>query len=115
MGRTQCDAGARVPRRELILNSVFSRARHPQAFSIEMSYDHTVHMSYLGRSGTVLDPPSTPVPTLARTHDTQRSIQSLWIYYWNLLPLPLPDDDAGGVPAIHGDAKPLSYLRGESG
>ena len=30
-------------------------------------------------------------------------------------PLPLPDDDAGGVPAINGDAKPLPYLRGESG
>jgi hypothetical protein len=30
-------------------------------------------------------------------------------------PLPLPDDDAGGVPAINGVAEPLSYLRGESG
>jgi hypothetical protein len=30
-------------------------------------------------------------------------------------PLPLPDDDAGGVPAINGVVKPLSYLRGESG
>ena len=54
-------------------------------------------------------------PPHPHAHNTQQSPVLEQNKLVLIEPLPLPDDDAGGVPAINGVAKPLSYLRGESG
>ena len=59
------------------------------------------------RQNLLPHPPKKQEPPHLHAHNTTKALleQNKLVL---IEPLPLPDDDAGGVPAINGDAKPLS-------